>query len=476
MAVKNRENETFLSQKLFKYIASWMSMDSVRVLLERHDLKYWEVRSGNVETQSVRSWNKGIKELAQSSIQGHSVRVLFGDGWGFAHSTKENYRNLVEEAVKIAKVMDSHTTQPVTLDEDKAVKDTKKTTVKIHPHDISLEEKKDLVLEASKDSHKYVTSTQLVYQESVKDLQYFNSIGSQISQSLVYSYVGASVTAKDKVMENFYLSSGATKGYEHGKESIFLTTNKAISEAVAQLKAIVPRGGRIPVIADPGLTDVFVHEAVGHSAEADHVLQGMTCLEGKENTLLAPKHVTIIDDGSIKGAWGSYFYDDEGIRAQKTEIIKNGTLHSLLHSRETAGVLQSSPTGNARAMDVGHQPMVRMSNTYIEKGDATFEELVEEMKNGYCLIGSRGGQVDPAKGNFQFSCATGFEVKNGELGQRLKGMSIGGHTLETLQHIARISNSYQSGMPGFCGKNGQSVPVIGNCPHIFITEAQVGGK
>ena len=206
------------------------------------------------------------------------------------------------------------------------------------------------------------------------------------------------------------------------------------------------------------------------------MLQKETCLDGMMGKRIAPSNITIHDDPTLPGQWGSFFYDDEGTKTQDTVIVDKGILRNFMHSRETAAILKARPTGNARAQGIASPPIVRMSNTYIEKGDNSKEEMFEGIKYGFYLRGSKGGQVDPAMGTFQFSAQDGFLIENGKLTKALKNVSLSGKTLETLNSIRKISDKYEPGFPGHCGKSGQSVPVNGNCPHILIAKAFVGGK
>jgi TldD protein len=226
---------------------------------------------------------------------------------------------------------------------------------------------------------------------------------------------------------------------------------------------------------DNKLTGLFMHEALGHAAEADHVLYGETILKDKLGEEIAYNGLTVADDPTIESSHGFYRYDDEGVRSNRTEVIKNGVLVSYLHSRETAGRLGASPTANARAADYSDTPLVRMSNTVIEEGDWRFEEMLEDIPFGIYAKGMRGGQVDTIKGEFQFSAEEAFLIENGRLSTRLKNVSLSGRTLDVLKHIDAVGNDQKRGTIGFCGKDGQDVPVCEYAPHVRVTKIMVGG-
>jgi len=185
--------------------------------------------------------------------------------------------------------------------------------------------------------------------------------------------------------------------------------------------------------------------------------------------------VTIFDDPTILGAFGSFPYDDEGVKARKKMLIERGILTGFLNSRETAGEMNTEPNGSARAQSAGSPPLVRMSNTLIGNGELSFEELIEDIAHGVYLKGTRGGQVDTAKGMFQFNAAEGYLIEKGNLTYPLRDVSLSGSTLDTLNNIDALANDFKLGSPGFCGK-GQLVPVCDGGPHVRIRDAVVGGR
>jgi TldD protein len=446
-------------------------------LLEDKKIKYWEFREESLDLNSVISWNDGIQDLITGHKKGYSYRVLYENGWGFVYSERDNHEETIKQAIKIAKSLNENTKEKVIVSHHKTIKDYKKSPMKINPKDISLEEKKNLCLNKSKELLKEdgVKSTKTIYHDFLKKKHFINSEDSDIKQELTRSYIATSViSGRGNQMESGTERKGYLRGYETVKD-IDKMGQKALETSRLLLKAKTPKGGSFPVICDGSLTDVFIHEALGHASEADHFLNNDSCLKGKLNKKIGTEIVNVFDNAK-KNLWGSYFYDDEGIPAQNTQLIKDGILTGLLTSRENASRLGLKLTGNGRAEDASSLPIVRMSNTHIEKGDHKFEEMLREIKDGVYLIGSRGGQVNTKKGNFAFSAEYGYKIKNGELSEPLKGVSLSGETLDTLRNITEISNSYQEGSPGMCGKLGQSVPVVGNCPRIRLKKALVGGK
>ncbi|MDR0900968.1 MAG: TldD/PmbA family protein, partial [Methanobrevibacter sp.] len=147
---------------------------------------------------------------------------------------------------------------------------------------------------------------------------------------------------------------------------------------------------------------------------------------------------------------------------------------SLLSSRESASKLNIKSSGNSRSI-ISEQPIVRMSNSYLEPGDMNFEELIEDINEGIYIKGSRGGQVDTGKGIFQFNASESFKIKNGEIAEPLRDVSLSGNVTETLKNVNGVGSDFKLGI-GFCGKSGQTAPVGDGGPHTRILDAIVGGS
>jgi len=228
------------------------------------------------------------------------------------------------------------------------------------------------------------------------------------------------------------------------------------------------------VIADPELAGVFAHEAVGHACEGDHVITGESVLQNKIGQTIGSEHVTIYDDPTYPHGWGSFKYDMEGVLARKRLLIERGILKEFITNREVAAKLGVASNGGARAQSYAFRPIVRMSNTCIATGDHTFEEMLEDIDHGIYLKGTRGGQVDPAKGTFQFSAMEAFMIEHGKITTPLLDVSLSGLTLETLKNIDAVAKDFDIHI-GYCGKEAQSVPAGDGSPHVRIRNAVVGG-
>ena len=226
-------------------------------------------------------------------------------------------------------------------------------------------------------------------------------------------------------------------------------------------------------VLDPELAGVFAHEAVGHASEGDLIQEGNSVLKGRTGERIGNETLTIVDDPGIH-EFGFDPVDAEGVAVTRTEIIRRGVVNAFLHSRESLAAVGNGVAGHARAMP-GEPPLVRMSNTFIESGDSTTEEIFTECRQGIFLKGSRGGQVDPGRGIFQFNAEYGYLVEDGECTKMVRDVSLSGEILTTLHGIVLCGNDRMMS-PGYCGKGGQSVPVSDGAPHILLNDAVVGGS
>ena len=320
-----------------------------------------------------------------------------------------------------------------------------------------------------------VNSTTVSYSDGEINEIFMNSEGSQIQTITSKVRMALNASATDgEIIQFGHGSIGGVKGYEVIADTDIESFGRNIGEkAVRLLDAEAAPSGKFPVIADPELTGVLIHEALGHAVEGDLILQNDSILKDKMGEMIASDIVNIFDDASRKDGFGYYPYDVEGVKTKPNQLVKDGKLVSLLNSRETAAKLGMTSSGNARSI-ISDQPIVRMSNTYLQPGDNSFEELFEDIDDGIYLKGSRGGQVDTGKGIFQFNAAEGYLIKDGEITTPLRDVSLSGNILETLKNIDAIGDDFKLSV-GFCGKDGQTAPVGDGGPHTRILNALVGG-
>ncbi len=437
---------------------------------------YLEIRVREGNATSINYVGKELETISEGDSRGGSVRALVNGGWGFAaFNDVENLADYARAAVEQATLSGggdaSLAPVPPTIDHVKP-------QVKSDPRDIPLDGKHDLCKKYNDIilSNKHVQTSNVRYVDSHGATYFANSEGSFIVQETIFCGIMVLAMAKDGMnIQRAWESVGDLRGYDNvlGLEE---KCEEITRKAVEQLAAKPVEGGIYTVIADPRLSGVFAHEAFGHLSEGDFIYENERLREimhiGKR---FGCDELSIVDDGSLAGEAGYNKYDSEGTPTHKTYLIKDGILTSRLHSRETAVKMHEKPTGNARAINYSCEPIVRMTNTYIEPRDRTFEKMLEETPDGIYCIGSVGGMTNTEM--FTFSAAEAFRIRDGKLAERLRDVVLTGNVFQTLMDIDAIGNDMALfGGLGGCGKGGQSpLRVSDGGPHIRIKNVVIGG-
>jgi TldD protein len=441
--------------------------------------EYVEVRAQTLFKTLLTTKDGAVEGAKEGKECGAGVRALVNGAWGFVSLGKLESKLLkeaVEDAVRLAKAASLRVKEPVRLADVKTVEAKIFASSKRSPQSVSMEEKIGCALAMDKAVFGYdsrVKSCTISYLDVTGTNYFVNSDGAAIEQDKLYvwSRILASARQAD-VFASAREEIGSTSGFEvFDKETPEKVGAVVAKRVIEQLKAKTPKGGRFPAVIGPNVVGVFIHEAMGHLAEADLTLSGSVLVD-KMGKRIASDDVTVFDDGTVEGAFGSFRYDDEGVMTQKTALIEKGTLTGLMHSRETAAKLEMKPTGNARAEDFRYEPIIRMRNTYLARGDRSFEELVEDVDFGYYLKSFRGGQAN-LDGTFQVGIQEAYEIVKGHLGDAVRSASISGNTFDTLNRVEAVGRDFEL-WPGRCGK-GQTAFICDGGPHMRVGEVTVGG-
>ncbi|WP_341246391.1 metalloprotease TldD [Nereida ignava] len=252
---------------------------------------------------------------------------------------------------------------------------------------------------------------------------------------------------------------------------------EALRVALVNLDAVPAPAGIMDVVLGNGWPGILLHEAVGHGLEGDFNRKGASAFAGLMGQQIAAKGVTVLDDGTIPDRRGSITVDDEGTPSAKNVLIDDGILVGYMQDRQNARLMGVEPTGNGRRQSHAHIPMPRMTNTYMLGGDTAPGDLVADLKDGIYAVGFGGGQVDITNGKFVFSCTEAYRVRNGIVGEAVKGATLIGDGATAMKQIRGIGNdmALDPGM-GSCGKQGQWVPVGVGQPSLMIGGLTVGGS
>jgi TldD protein len=277
-------------------------------------------------------------------------------------------------------------------------------------------------------------------------------------------------------MQTGYQSMGHTIGFEVFSDvDVEELARDAACQAITKLDARPAPSGTMPVVIKQGTGGVLFHEACGHGLEADLVGKGASVYRGKRGEIVASPLVTVVDDGTMAGEWGTLTIDDEGHKTQRNVLIENGVLSDymwdFLRSRKEGRV----PSGNGRRQSYMHLPMVRMTNTFVLEGDAEPDEIIRATERGVYVAKLGGGQVNTASGDFVFGMVEAYLIENGEITEPLREGNLIGNGPQALRDIDLLGNDFAMGGPGTCGKDGQGVPVGTGQPTLRVKALTVGG-
>lgn len=449
--------------------------DKMSEALKGHNADYIEIRVEEGETTRIQYRGKELEDIGRTSSLGGNVRALVNGGWGFiSFNDLSQLRTKVETAVRQARLVGKEESKLAPVE---PTVDIVEPEVKKNPSEIPLAQKKQILDEYNGviwSVPKIQTST-IMYSDRRKKVIFASSEGSYIEQTRVDLMARFSAVARDgDNVQQSSLSLGSSGDYGF-VEKLHTDVEGMARRSVDLLSAPQIKGGEYTVICDPVLAGVFVHEAFGHLSESDFVYENDRMREIMVlGRTFGGKHLNIVDGAAVPGLRGSYKYDDEGVPATKTYLITEGVLTGRLHSRETAVKMGEAPTGNARAIDYTFEPIVRMTNTYIEPGEATFDDLISGIKEGVYARNWYGGMTSMEM--FTFSAGETYMIRNGRVEELLRPVVLSGNLFTTLENIDAVGNDLDMNEGGGCGKGGQMpLPVSNGSPHIRIQKCLLGG-
>jgi len=423
-----------------------------------------------------------LENLAASLEVGGIVRCLVGGGWGIVvFNSLDDLGRRVEEACQIARTVGRRVAEKVHLAPVEPVQAKLPAHLGKDPRSVPLRQKQELLQSCNAimlrgDSR--IVTTMASYSDSFREITLANSEGTFIVEERpdVTLLLMATAREGETNIQTGIEHEGWVAGFEavEDKEEM---AEKALRRALDLLQARPARGGNYTVVLDPELTGVFIHEAFGHLCEADFVSKNPRLME-----ILQPgrqfgvPELNVIDDGYVPNLRGNTPYDDEGTPRRQVYLIRDGILQGFMHSRETAARMGSEPTGNARAVSYHFEPIVRMRNTYIDRGSVPLEEMVRGIDHGIYACKALGGQTELEQ--FTFSAAYAYQIEHGQVGEMARDVVLTGNVFETLRNIDSIGDDLNvRGGAGGCGKQGQNhlATTMGG-PHIRIQDVTIGGR
>jgi len=421
---------------------------------------YGDIRIIHSVTERIDVKNGVVEGLSLDKDQGFGIRLLVDGAWGFASSsllTLEEVERVTAQAVEIAKASALVKREGVALGPPEAHKGTYRTPVKIDPFSIPLEEKIALLLTADEEMRRVkgvtVAESGMIF---IRESQIFASTeGSYIEQEILESGAGleATATSQDEVQTRSYPNSfgrhQATSGYEF-IESMRLVENaqRTAAEAVALLTAKQCPSGITTLILGGTQLALQIHESCGHPIELDRVM-GMEASYAGTSFLTLEKLgqfqygseiVNITADATFPGGLGTFGYDDEGVPAQHTPIVKEGIFVGYLTSRETAAKIGQRSNGAMRADGWNRIPLIRMTNINLEPGEWSLEDLIADTDEGIFMDTNKSWSIDDRRLNFQFGTEIAYEIKMGKLSTLLKNATYTGITPDFWRSCDAICN------------------------------------
>ncbi|MEO0113986.1 MAG: TldD/PmbA family protein [candidate division WOR-3 bacterium] len=455
-----------------------LALDTVKAL----GATYADVRLIRHQTEQITVKNQRVEVLKRDQDAGIGIRVIAQGCWGFAATAKLDKKSIERTAglaVKVAKASARLKDKDVMLSEAEKVTDTYQTKIEIDPFSVSLDEKINLLLNVNQTMLKVkgikVCNSELYFS---KKYQVFGSTENSYIEQTIYQsggYIDATAVKGNITGERSYPGMhGHYKcaGYEFIKSLDFLANAERVAEeAVALTKAKECPKIETTVILDGSMVAIQVHETVGHPTELDRVLGTEVSLAGKSHLTLDKLNsfrmgsdiVNITADATIEGGLGSFGYDDEGVRAQRVYLIKDGIFCGYLTSRETAKVLNQRSNGTMRADSWASIPLIRMTNINLEPGTWKFEDLLADTEDGIYFESAGNPSIDDKRLNYNIHSEIGWIIKNGKRTEMIRRPSFTGISYEIWRNCDAIcSKDYWEvwGVPN-CGKGdpGQTMQV-----------------
>lgn len=452
--------------------------DQVRSLVQKYQdqADYFTIRLEESEGTDIGLRRGKIETLSNGISLGGQVRVCHKGGWGFASFNRiEHLEQYLQKAIAAAKWVGNEQTELAPI----PILEVGMNDLAFEPGKVAIAQKKDLCVhydQILQEVSSQIVTTNVRYSDSVQRVSLASSEGTWIEQQWADWEMRFSATAKnDQTVQTGRETTGSRQGFQD-LLGLDPQVRSAAKRAVQALSLPVVKGDTYTVVIDPILAGLFVHEAFGHLSEADMLYQNPDLLEVMSlGRRFGSADLQIFDGALPPGHRGSYLYDDEGVAASTTQLIKDGILVGRLHSRETAGKLGEAVTGNARCLNYHYAPIVRMTNTWIGRGNTPVTDLFNDIPLGVYAKNWQGGMTNGEM--FTFTAGEAWMIRNSKIAEPVRDVTLSGNVFETLADIQAIANDFGWDESGGCGKGGQSGLAVGcGSPSLRIANVVVGGE
>ncbi|WP_019230528.1 TldD/PmbA family protein [Sedimentibacter sp. B4] len=409
---------------------------------------------------------------------GVGIRIFKGFNSVYAYTNKSDRDSLISTAKKAAAAIEGK--QGTTALSLNMTQNENINVIHIDPNTIEKTRKVQLMRRAYDTAFNYddlITQVTVSYMDYNQDIMVANSEGLWKEDKRVRTRLAiSSVASKNGEMQSGFFGPGASKGYEFYENlDVDKYAKEASRIAVTMVNAKYSPSGKMPVIIDNGFGGVIFHEACGHGLEATSVAKGLSVFSDKIGQKIASPLVTAIDDGTIPNEWGSFNIDDEGTPSHRNVLIENGILKGYMIDKLNARRMNMDITGSGRRQSYRYAPTSRMSNTFIDNGKSSPEEIIANTEKGIYAKYMGGGSVNPSTGEFNFAVMEGYIVENGKIKDPVRGATLIGKGTDILNKIDMVGNNMTHGQ-GMCGSVSGSIPTNVGQPMIRVSEITVGGR
>ena len=443
--------------------------------------RYADIRIIDRREQVVSVKNGNVDGIGDQNSQGFGVRVLVNNSWGFASSAylnKAEIERVTALAVQIANASSVVPGERVDLGDPVKTVGSYTTPVKVDPFTVSLEKKLDLLFAADaimrRNSGVKVVESNVI---AVRNQKVFGNTDGAFLDQVIYECGGAiAATAVNdtEVQVRSYPNSfryQGTAGWEYVTNADFVgNAERVAEESLKLLFADVCPAKTTTLILGSSQLALQIHESCGHPTELDRVYGTEAAFAGRSflttdkrnNFRYGSEIVNLTADSVRPTGLGTFGWDDEGIPASATALVKDGQFVGYLMSRETASKLRLKSNGCMRAEGWNRIPLIRMTNVSLEPGLWEFEDIIADTDDGILMETNRSWSIDDVRLNFQFGTEVGYEIKNGKRGRLLKNCTYGGITPDFWSSCDAIANGkYWTlwGTPN-CGK-GEPMQTMG---------------
>jgi TldD protein len=431
------------------------------------------------ESEALMFDNGRLKTANFNTEQGFGLRAVAGEATGYAHSSELSHAALLRAADAVSTVKDGYSG---TLAEAPPRTNRHLYGEENPTGSPSFEGKAKLLQEidawvrAEDPRVRQVTASLVSSWQQVEIVRADGQLVRDV-RPLVRMNVSVVVGDGDRQESGSY-GMGGRKGFGEFlvEDSWKHAAKEALRQALVNLEAIPAPAGTFDIVLSSGWPGVMLHEAVGHGLEGDFNRKKTSAFAGLMGQQVAAKSVTVVDDGTIAERRGSLTIDDEGTPTNRTVLIEDGRLVGYMQDRQNARLMGMKATGNGRRESYAHQPMPRMTNTYMTAGEHMPEEIIASVKNGVYAVSFGGGQVDITSGKFVFGCTEAYMIEDGKVTRPIKGAMLIGNGPDAMHRVSMVGNDMKldTGI-GMCGKAGQGVPVGVGQPHLRMNQMTLGG-